>query len=174
MECAGRAKRRRRFGLHVFGTKSSKAVSRYACHRTPCAIGRFAGSVFSFCSWSWGFAALHPRLYAAGRFAGSVDIGGFDPGAYALGFMPACAARTLARASGVDSISQTNVARVPLASWLFFSTWLQPCGIRRRPNLHIHIPSNPHNSHPGERFSRWGIVLRAPPIDRDRVPVVRI
>src|SRR5438876_9287799 len=53
--------------------------------------------------------------------------------------MLASATRTLASTGGVYSISRTNVARVPLASWLFFSTWLQPSGIRRRPNLQSHI-----------------------------------
>ena len=53
--------------------------------------------------------------------------------------MLASAPRTLASSGGVYSISRTNVARVPLASWLFFSTWLPPYGIRRRPNLQSHI-----------------------------------
>src|SRR5437879_6717448 len=35
------------------------------------AFGRFAGSMFSFCSWSGGFATLHPRLYAGVRSADS-------------------------------------------------------------------------------------------------------
>jgi len=42
LECAGRAKRRRRFALSVTSRtryrnhmKKSKAVSRCACHRTP-------------------------------------------------------------------------------------------------------------------------------------------
>ena len=46
--------------------------------RHPCdlviasAIARSAGCKFFLVDGSWGFAALHPRLYAVGRFAGFI------------------------------------------------------------------------------------------------------
>src|SRR2546421_11569551 len=44
MECAGRAKRRRRFGCSLVPVqRPSKAASRYDCHRTPNYLGAFRG-----------------------------------------------------------------------------------------------------------------------------------
>jgi hypothetical protein len=42
-------------------------------------VGRSAGSDNLFGRCSWGFAALHPRLYAGGRSADSLNLPGLAP-----------------------------------------------------------------------------------------------
>jgi hypothetical protein len=75
LECAGRAKRRRRFCMKELSEAiESKAVSRYACHRTPKSVGR-SKPVFLFAQPAVGrrFSVIQLVLDRLERFQIGID-----------------------------------------------------------------------------------------------------
>ena len=79
LECAGRAKRRRRFGVRMKAASSRRTPKTTALLY----ITRFAGSIVCWWLDTWGLRPRCPEL-----------IGGLVPGAHAPGFMLASAPRT--------------------------------------------------------------------------------
>jgi hypothetical protein len=82
MECAGRAQRRRRFGKNAAMAGGAKAVSRFACHRTPkhagARFGRARRSAASPPRRSWTAATARPaKIGLTGIYTGYIFVAWF-------------------------------------------------------------------------------------------------